>query len=76
MNKNIKDNIKVDSDLEFYKEKIPSFQLNLIKEYFDVDEENKIINLISMLIKYQKYQIFLMEKSLQLIQIFLKKYYL
>ena len=43
MNKNIKDNIKVDSDLEFYKEKIPSFQLNLIKEYFDVDEENKII---------------------------------
>lgn len=45
MNKNIKDNIKVDSDLEFYKEKIPSFQLNLIKEYFDVDEENKIINL-------------------------------
>lgn len=76
MNKNIKDNIKVDSDLEFYKEKIPSFQLNLIKEYFDVDEENKIINLNINVDKISEILDFSYGKSLQLIQIFLKKYYL
>lgn len=76
MNKNIKDNIKVDSDLEFYKEKIPSFQLNLIKEYFDVDEENKIINLNTNVDKISEILDFSYGKSLQLIQIFLKKYYL